>query len=582
MKSTAREYAQWVLAEGNEIKTGRLIKQAARRFLSDLEREDIYFDEAEAVWMVQFIEENCNQWEGKWKGEPLKLEPWQRFIIEQIYGWIRKDTGCRRINKVFIQVSKKNGKSSLCAGLGLGHLFADDRINTPKIYTAANNEDQAKICVNMAGQMIKESPDLYDYVDDDTVRLFNYKENITEVVHLERNGFIKALSKESSDKKSKTAGGKHGINASMGLVDEFGMSPDYGASGTIESSMASRDEWLMMFFTTSGFNLAGPCYTELRELGIQVLDGVITMDNYLPFIFEIDAPVEEGKNLDITAQWLYDHPEVWGQSNPNLGVSVNPAFLKSQLEKAILKRGALEVEVLTLNFNKWCESAEVWIPVETWDKNTHGISEKELLGRVCYGGIELNSGLKMSSLVLYFPELADGKDAVKCMFWSPSELVRDANANIQFGAWADDGFIEVCEGNVIDNDYIFSKVVDLCGRYNLHSIAFNKSQENHDILQALVRQGIECNPIQTGYKGQNVPTSAWQDNLTCGKIEHFKNPVLKWCNSQTMITRSKDSEIRVQKSEDRTCGITAAINALAQYKTIAANEIPYQAIESWG
>lgn len=579
--TSAEKYARWVLKDGNEIKTGRLMKLAAKRFLTDLEREDIYFDPKEAVWMVEFIEDNCNQWEGKWRGQPLKLEPWQRFIIEQIYGWIRKDTGARRINKVYIQVSKKNGKSSVCAGLGLGHIYADDRVNTPKVFTAANNEDQAKICVNMAGRMIEQSENLYDYVEDGTIRLFNYKDNITEIVHTERDGFIKALSKESSDKKSKTAGGKHGINASMGLVDEFGMSPDYGASGTIESSMASRDEWLMLFFTTSGFNLAGPCYTELRELGVQVLEGTIVMDNYLPFIFEIDPPVEDSKTQEITAQWLMDHPEVWGQSNPNLGVSVNPAFLKSQLEKAILKRGSLEVEVLTLNFNKWCESAEVWIPTEIWDKNSHGYNVDMLRGRLCYGGIELNSGLKMSSLVLYFPDLIAGKDAVLCMFWAPSELVRDANANIQFGGWADDGYIEVCEGNVIDNDYIFDKVVALCGRYNLHSLAFNKSQENHDILQALVRQGIQCNPIQTGYKGQNVPTKAWEENLTSGKMEHFKNPVLKWMNGQTMITRNKDGEIRVQKSEDKNAGITAAINALAQYKTVAATEMNDQRVESW-
>lgn len=581
--TSAEKYARWVIDPENAIKNGRLMKLAAERFLSDLKRTDIYFDPVEASWMVKFIEENCNQWEGKWEGKPLKLEPWQKFIIEQIYGWIRKDTGCRRINKVYIQVSKKNGKSSVCAGLGLGHLYADDRVNTPKIYTAANNEDQAKICVNMAGQMIKKSPDLMEYVEDDTVRLFNYKENITEVVHLERNGFIKSLSKESSDKTSKTAGGKHGINASMGLVDEFGMSPDYGASGTIESSMASRDEWLMLFFTTSGFNLAGPCYLELRELGVQVLEGVITMDNYLPFIFEIDPPVgEDGKTKDISAQWLMDHPEVWGQSNPNLGVSVNPAFLKTQLEKAILKRGSLEVEVLTLNFNKWCEAAEVWIPTEIWDTNSHGIKKETLRGRMCYGGIELNSGLKMSSLVLYFPDLVAGKDAVLCMFWAPSELVYGANANIQFGAWADDGHIEVCEGNVIDNDFIFNKVVALFSLYNVHSLAFNKSQEMNDILQALVRQGIQCNPIQSGYKSQNVPTKAWEENMTAGKMEHFNNPVLKWMNSQTMAVRNKESEIRVQKAEDKNSGITAAINALAQCKAIAATEGNDQLIESWG
>jgi phage terminase large subunit-like protein len=578
----AEQYARWVLDHVNEIKTGKYIKLAAKRFLSDLEREDIYFDEAKAVRGVNFIERYCYQWEGEWRGKLLQLEPWQKFIFEQLRGWIVKATGHRRFNKLYMQVSKKNGKSSMCAGLGLDHLYADDEINTPKVFVAANNEDQAKICVNMAGRMVEQSPDLYEYVEDGQVRLFKYKDNITEVVHVERDGFIKALSKESGDKKSKTAGSKHGLNPSLGLVDEFGMSPDYGASGAIESGMASRLQWLMAFFTTSGFNLTGPCYLELRDLGIQVLEGTITMDNYLPIIFEIDPPMVDGKQGEITAQWLMDHQEVWQQSNPNLGVSVNPSFLKAQLEKAILRRGTVEVEVKTLNFNIWCEAAEVWIPQEIWDKNTHGLHVEQLKGRICYGGIELSSGLKMSALSLYFPDLDAGKDAVMCMFWAPSELLRDPNNNIQFGGWADDGLIEVCPGNVVDNDFIFNKVMSMFSLYNVHSIAFNKAHENHDILQSLVRQGIQCNPIQTGYKGQNMPTNAWEENLTAGRMEHFGNPVLKWMNGQTMVNRNKEGEIRVQKTEGKTSGITASINALAQFKTITAGDMQDSVIESWG
>ena len=566
------QYARWVLAEGNEIRTGRLIKLAAKRFLSDLERDDLIWDESEAVKLTNFIERYCYQWEGEWRGVLLKLEPWQHFIFQQLTGWIRKDNGRRRFNKVYLQVAKKNGKSSQCAGLALFHLFADTKVNTPKVFTAANNEDQAKICVNMAGRMVEQSEDLYEWVDDGVVRLFNYKDNITEIVHTEKDGFIKALSKESSDKKSKTAGGKHGINASLGLVDEFGMSPDYGASSSIESSMASRLEWLMAFFTTAGFNMEGPCYLELRELGIQVLEGIITMDNYLPIIFEIDPPMEDGKPGEITAQWLMDHPEVWGQSNPNLGVSVNASFLKTQLEKAVIKRGTVEVEVKTLNFNVWCESPEVWVPHETWMKNVHGYKVDSLRFKTCYAGIEIVSGLGLNAFSLFFPDISDGIHAVRCMFWAPSEAIKNGNIHLDAQSWADDGLIEVCEGNVIDNDFIYNKIMEVIQMYNLHSIAFNASLQNHDIIQALVRNGIQCNPISTGYKGQNTPVSLWEELLTSGKIEHFGNPVLSWMNSQTQVNRNKEGEKRVQKSEGRTAGIAASINALAQWKTISALE----------
>jgi phage terminase large subunit-like protein len=577
--TAAHEYASWVLAPENEIKTGHLIKLAAKRFLSDLEREDIYFDEVEAVKCVNFIERYCFQWEGDWRGQPFKLELWQKFHLEQLFGWIRKDTNTRRFTKFYLQIAKKNGKSTECSGIGLFHVYADERINTPKVFTAANNEEQAKICVNMAGRIVEQSEELYEYVVDGIVRLFNYKDNITEIVHTEKDGFIKALSKESSDKSSKTAGGKHGINPSLGLVDEFGMSPDHGASGTISSAMAARKERLMAYFTTAGFNKQGPCYLELRGQGIDVLNGIVKMDNYLPIIYELDAP--EGESRGITIDYLLANPDKWIQCNPNLGISVNAEYLKEQLENAKNLGGTTEVDTLTLNFNQWCETPDVWIPPDVWGANAHGIEEDNLIGRTSYGGIELTSGRALNGLSLVFPDFYGDKVAVKSLFWMPEDVMKDNALNIVLRPWVEQGLIAVCPGNVVDNDFIFDKVMDLFRLYNVHSIAHNKSQENHDIIQALIKQGITFNPINTGYSGQTTPTKLWEELLTSRHVEHFGNPVLAWMNSHTQINRSKEGDVRIQKSEGRTCGITACVNALAQWKSVMATEPDDGRVESW-
>jgi phage terminase large subunit-like protein len=576
--SGAEEYARWVLAPENELENGRLIKLAAQRFLNDLQRDDIYFDEVEAVKMVNFGERYCYQWEGDWQGVIVKFELWQRFIFEQLYGWIRKSNGRRRFNRFYLQISKKNGKSTMCAILALYHIFAD-KVNTPKVFTAANNEDQAKICVNMAGRVIQQSPELNEFVIDGEVKLSTYGKNITEVIHKQKNGFISPFSKESEDKKSKTAGGKHGVNASLGLVDEFGMSPDYGASGSIESSMASRLEWLMAFFTTSGFNLDGPCYTELRAMGIQVLEGTVTADNYLPIIYEIDKPLDEkGKPKEITAQWLFDNPQVWRQSNPNLNVSVNPDFLKAQLERAILRRGTVEVEVKTLNFNIWCESAEVFIPSEVWSQNTHGITEQDLAGGRCYGGIEIVSGKSLNAFMLLFPNIK-GKTVLKPIFWMPNEYKHSKESD-QYSNWCDDGLIHTFLGNVSDNDKVYELIMAELHKYNMHSFSYKTNLEQNDIVQALIKNGIEGNPISHGYQGISTPTLTWEEILTAKEIEHFNNPVLAWMNSNCLAVR-KENDVRLEKSGSRVVGIYAGINALAQWKTIEAEGTDDGIIESW-
>lgn len=576
------EYACHVLAPGNERQVGRYIKLAAQRFINDLQREDIYFDEAEANKIVKFGEGYCNQWEGDWEGVPVKFEPWQCFIFQQVFGWIRKDSGLRRFEEVYVQIAKKNGKSTMSAVLMNFHLFADERIKTPKIFTAANNEDQAKICVNMAGRIIEASPDLAEYLHDGDVALMNYKDNITEVVHYGKNGFIKALSKESSDKKSKTSGGKHGINASLGVIDEFGMSPDHGASKPIKTSMASRKERLMFYITTAGFNMEGPCYKELRKVGIEVLEGVTVKDNYLPIIFEMDKPVgEDGKSIKISPKWLLENDWIWVQPNPNMGVSVHKDFLKSSLEDAVTYGGTTEVDTMTLNFNEWMETPEVWIPSDVWNKNTFGNKIESLYAKQCFAGIEIVSGLSLNCLSLFFPSAFGELHAVRCMFWMPSDAMADKSASLDTRRWADEGLIEVCPGNVVDNDFIWEKVRSLFSQYNVESLAFNKILETHDIIQSFVRAGIKVNPVSQGYSGISTPTKEWEALLTDAKIEYFNNPVLAWMNLNTMVNRNKELEIRVDKSGGRTAGITASINALAQWKIWAAQNLGDDKIESW-
>jgi phage terminase large subunit-like protein len=583
--SGAEEYARWVLDPRNDKETGRLIKLAAQRFLNDLKRDDIYFDEEEAVKMINFGERYCYQWEGDWEGLPVKFELWQRFLFEQIYGWIRRDTGTRRFNRFYLQVAKKNGKSTMCAVLSLYHLFADDRVKTPKVFTAANNEDQAKICVNMAGRIVEASPDLYDYVDDGNVKLSTYGINITEVIHKEKNGFIKAFSKESGDKKAKTAGGKHGVNASLGLVDEFGMSADYGASGSIETSMASRSEWLMAFFTTAGFNMNGPCYTELRAQGIEVLEGAAKIDNYLPMIFEIDPPVKpDGKKGEITAKWLLDHPEVWRQPNPNLGISVNKEFLKSQVERAILRRGEVEVECKTLNFDLWCEAAEVWIPQEIWSRNSHGIDEKELLGKHCFGGIDLASAQAFNAVALYFPNVRPGINAVKLWFWIPSNKVKENKEKKDYTEWVERGLIDTTPGDIIDFEYIYQKIKEKFPLYQHVSTAYDRFLMSHGLIQRCITDGLEMHEIGQGFASISTPTKEWERLLTAGEIEHFNNPVLEWMNKNTSIIRDANRNIKIQqidgeKGHLRIDGIAACINAVAESMSVPIDTD--QLIESW-
>jgi phage terminase large subunit-like protein len=152
----AYDYATGV--ESGEIVVGELIKDAVKRFKDDLlnaETKGFYFDEEEAQKGLDFFEMLCFT-KGKWKGRPFSLEPWQCFIVANIYGWIRLDDGNRRFTEVYIEIPKKNGKTELAAGVGLLMLVLDDE-NTPEVYAAAATRDQANICFKAAKSMARQS-----------------------------------------------------------------------------------------------------------------------------------------------------------------------------------------------------------------------------------------------------------------------------------------------------------------------------------------------------------------------------------------------------------------------------------------
>lgn len=563
----AEQYARWVLDPANERETGRLIKLAAQRFMDDLKRDDIYFDEVEAVKMLAFGENHCLQWEGEWRGKPVRWELWQRFIYEQMYGWFRVDDGLRRFEEIYVQVAKKNGKSTMCAVDINYHIFADDRVQTPKVFTAANNEEQAKICVNMAGKIIQHSPDLSEYVDSGVIQLPRYGKDIIGIIHHERDGFVKAFSKESQDKNSKTSGGKQGVNASKGLVDEFGMSPDLGSSEDIYSSMASRSEPSMMYITTAGFNLSGPCYLEKRAIGIKVLEGVIKKDNYLPMIFEIDPP-ESGR---ITVDWLLANEWVWKHSNPNIDVSVKRKFLRSQLEDAKIKGGTKEVSALTLNFNIWMDSPDVFISSDIWNTNAHGLSPDDLDGQSCYAGIEIGLSGEISAVAFLFPgDIVQ----IKMMYFMAEEALKKNEIYLK-----NQDLIKADPGNVVDNEIAINWILEEFGKYNVHSFCFPNTQKENSIIQGLIKAGYTGESLSQGVNTISNPTDEWEKMIRSGKAEHFNDPLLAWMNSNCLAVR-KETGVRITKAPN-VYGIYACINAVAQWKAVGAGERDDAMIENW-
>ena len=550
----AEKYAHDVIS--GKVVTGKLIKLAAEKFLADLKRTDIVFDLKKAQRAVNFFEKKLHHWEGSWRGKHFILEPWQKFILMQVYGWYKD--GHRRIRSVYIQIARKNAKTTLAAGVTNYHLFADSE-NTPQVLVGANNEDQAKICVNSAGRMLQQSPEFKELIDEEDIKLSIYGRNVIGIYHHERDGSVKAMSKNPET--------QDGFNPSLGIVDEYHEAKDDLLLNVIESGQGARPEPLLFVVTTAGFDKQGPCYNKLRRGSVDMLTGKVTDDSHLAFIYEMD----DGD--------AWDNPAVWPKSNPNLGVSVFPEYLKSRLVKAKNEGASKEVDFKTKNLNMWVDAPTVWIQDEIWQKNSYGISQEDLIGARCFGGLDLSTGIDLNAFALYFPKLKEinGRwvSPVLWWFWIPKTQVK--TEYFDYTEWVEQGFITVTEGvfeNVIDHKKIITDICELPKKYNIEAIAFDQRLAYHGVVQEL---GVVFGTSETEdfIHGLFPFTQSMPNVSLCTKhletliyneqLEHFNNPVARWMMGNVVLKKDAIGQIMPDRSKStyKIDGIAALVDCIA-------------------
>ena len=156
--------ANYIKEYDQAIKTGKIqackkIALVYDRLAKETEQEGKYvFKERLATKPIKFIEQFCKQSQGV-IGEPINLMLWQKALIQAIFGFVHAETGYRRYKETFVQVARKNGKSTLLSAISLYMLLADKE-GGAEVYSVATKLDQSKRILTEAWNMVKQSPDL--------------------------------------------------------------------------------------------------------------------------------------------------------------------------------------------------------------------------------------------------------------------------------------------------------------------------------------------------------------------------------------------------------------------------------------
>lgn len=534
------------------------VKKAIDRYYKDLKDADkngYYFDAESAQAYIDFIE-LMPLTKGKHAGELLKLEKWQQFIIWNIYGWKKQRNGYRRFDKATICVPKKNGKTELIAAIANAHLVLDNEFGA-EIYMAATARDQAKICFKSAKTMVDLCPPLRELLQPLKTGIF-YQQN---------NSSIKPISSE--------AGAIEGGGASLVIYDEEHEQKDTILKDNLMTGQASKPEGLFVSISTAGLDKNRPYYTHIKDC-YKVLDGVISEDNHFILIYGVDEEDD------------WRSPDSLRKANPNWGVSVEIDKVISEQLDAINKPQK-QASFKTKHLNIWTDAEKIWIPSEVWNKNAaklhfqNSYLIEDFAKYPCYAGIDLSSSLDFTALSLLF-DLKDGRYMNFWRYYIPedSQEKRAVKDNLNFRLWADQGFINITEGNVVDYSFMRKDIANLAEQVKFEQISYDPYNSSQLVID-LLSDGHNLNKFPQGINYMSDPTKLFEKLVYQGVLLHEDNPVSNWMLSNVHIFTDANNNIKPHKgkSANKIDGIIATINALGgmlqlQLEKASTEKSPYE------
>ena len=551
-KDPTTAYARAVVS--GEIMTGRLARLACDRHLDDLRggaARGLRFDCEAAAHAIEFFS-FLRLIEGENADRVFKLEPFQEFIVGSLFGWKGPD-GYRRFRTAYVEIGKGNGKSPLAAGIGLYGLSCDKEQGA-EVYAAAVTRDQAKIVFTDAEKMAKASPFL------SAILTFN----VSNLALLSANSYLRPVSSE--------ARALDGKRVHMALIDEIHEHPNAMVVDKMRAGTKARRQSLIFEITNSGYDRNSVCWNH-HEYSAKILQGVLENNSWFAYVCQLDpcekcaadgkdAPNESCEDCD---DWRDE--STWIKANPGLDVILPRKYLREQVEEALGMPSKQNI-VRRLNFCQWTEQSVRWIPMADWDACPNKIDLAALVGRPCFGGLDLSTKIDLAAwLKVFAPTDEDPCWVWLCRFFVPGDNVRDRERRdrVPYSSWIKSGYIEATEGNVVDYGVIEDRIAEDSKLFSIQEIGFDPWNATQ-ISTNLTEKGFTMVETRQGTATMNEPSKEFEALVRSHRINHGGNPVLRWNASNVAVHRDRNDNLipDKEKSTERIDGIVAGLIAMAR------------------
>jgi phage terminase large subunit-like protein len=541
-----REYVE--LIKRGKIKTSARVRKVYTRLLKEIDRPPknfkYYFDEETGERPISFIETFCKQSQGD-LGAPLELELFQRAYIQALFGFLDKETGYRRFRETMFLVGRKNGKTTLMAGIAL-YLLTADYEGAAEIYSVATKKDQARKALTEAVNMIKQSPELRAVL----------KKRRNDVYFAATSSKFEALASDSNT--------LDGLNSHGVIIDELHAIRDRNLYEVMKQSTSSRRQPLIVMITTAG-TVRECIFDDMYEYACRVADGEEVDEAFLPILYELDE----------RSEWL--DPKMWIKANPGLGKIKQVETLRSFVERA-KKNPADRAGVLCKDFNVRENDSTAWLPFDVIN-NEATFELADVYDTYAIGGCDLSSTTDLTCATLLIRKPNDKTVYVLQHYFLPQARIDEladkkqrsgghSNDEAPYKLWAERGLLTACQGARVNYSDVTAWFVQMREQHKIDcwKCGYDRALAGYWVDE-MTANGFTMDKVIQGTYTFSQPMrelgAALQDKL----VNYNNNPVLKWCLSNTgKKEQGLNNIMPVKISEKRRIdGMVSLLNAWVVY-----------------
>ncbi|KAI3350139.1 terminase large subunit [Clostridium botulinum] len=533
IEETKAYWYAWNVVEGNIIACEDVFN-SCNRFLKDVERyeEDdfpYYFD-LDIMARIENVASCFKFTSGARAGEKIDLAPPQSFILGNIYGWrFKNNKKKRRFRFVFLMISRKNSKSFLIALISLMAMMDEQENET---YSFAGKKEQARICFEQAKALIRSNPKVAR----------KFKLNKLEIVLKKNNSKFQPLASEE-----KTL---DGTSPSTGIIDEAYIVP-VGVKNSVSSGTGARLSPLIVCITTSyDVPSVGNWAWEDMQYTKKINVGIAENERHFGMIYSLDDEKE------------VDKPELWEKANPLIPYSpvlmedLHEAYKRTKLSPAELRNFKIKRMNLILDG----VGIDKYLHLPSWRENM--VESIDFNKRYVFYGVDLSITTDLSAVAKCIYDPYTDTFEIEVHGFAPQENIHELEVRdgIPYRQYADEGYITLCPGRVIDQDFIIEWILKEQNQDYIAMVGYDPYNSDY-MLNRLDELGINTFEIRQGYRMLSGPTKLFREYVYKHKIKYKKNPILEWCVSNAITTKDKfQNEILDKvKSENKIDLLAAAI-----------------------